>query len=694
MISPDHVVMLTASAITPEHAELRRYETITDPAKLRALKFVPAGCRVPGLLIPLLRIDGICWGHQYRPDSPRILKGKITKYENPKGQRNGLDVPPGVAPMLADPTKPLMITEGIRKADAGACAGLCIVGLTGVWNWLCTNEFGGKTALPEFRDIAFNDRDVVVAFDSDMARNMDVAHAARELGAYCATRGANIAYLHLPDTGDEKTGLDDWLAKQHTVDEFWQLVTPDAPGVKKPSRITPPNNSATPQHRRSTVRPAVALLRRILDEVAKEIRKRGLVGEERLAQTLYLVLTSRLLDSQVSAGVKGHSASGKSYTVETVTRFFPREAYLEFTAMSERALVYSTEEYAHRTLIVYEVVALREGVEDDMTSYFVRSLLSEGRIDYEVTIRDKDGEFTTRKITKEGPTNLIFTTTKTRVHAENETRILSLTTDDSREQTARVLVELADESNGDRDLEPWRDLQRWLADAEHRVTIPYAQRLAALVPPIAVRLRRDFGALLALIRAHAVLHQATRERDDAGQIIAALDDYAVVRGLVADVIAEGVGATVSATVRETVLAVGALASEDGVALRAIAEKLDLDKSNVSRRLRAAADGGYVRNLEDKRGKPGRWVVGDPLPESLDLLPAPTQLATPDTTLDQQCCGVALGSEEENSAQLETRSSFVPPTGPGRCEECGCHVATQGHKPDCPANPDNDEGPLF
>ena len=61
----------------------------------------------------------------------------------------------------------------------------------------------------------------------------------------------------------------------------------------------------------------------------------------------------------------------------------------------------------------------------------MRSLLSEGRIDYQVTVRDKDGGFTTKTIVKEGPTNLIFTTTKTRVHAENETRILSLSTDDS-----------------------------------------------------------------------------------------------------------------------------------------------------------------------------------------------------------------------------------------------------------------------
>jgi hypothetical protein len=394
--------------------------------------------------------------------------------------------------------------------------------------------------------------------------------------------------------------------------------------------------------------PTLAVLRRILDRVADEVRARGLVGEERLAQTLYLVLTSRLLDKQVSAGVKGHSASGKSYTVETVTRFFPPEAYLEFTAMSERALVYSTEQYSHRSLIVYEAVALREGVEDDMTSYFIRSLLSEGRIDYEVTVRAADGGFTTKHIVKEGPTNLIFTTTKTKVHAENETRILSLGTDDSSEQTKRVLLELADEGRGGSDLSEWQDLQLWLAGAEHRVTIPYARALVEKIPPVAVRLRRDVGSLLALIRSHAVLHQATREKDEHGQIIADLDDYAVVRDLVADVMAEGVGATVSETVRETVEAVAGIASPEGIELRPLADRLNLDKSNVSRRLARAADGGYVRNLEDKRGKPGRWIVGDPLPEAADLLPDPAQLCNTAQSPDQDRCGVAAGSDGERA----------------------------------------------
>jgi hypothetical protein len=87
----------------------------------------------------------------------------------------------------------------------------------------------------------------------------------------------------------------------------------------------------------------------------------------------------------------GVSSSGKSFTTETTVKFFPPEAVIEMTAMSERALVYSKEDYKHRTLVLYEAVALREGNDDNLTSYFVRSLLSESRIEYPVTVRGSDG---------------------------------------------------------------------------------------------------------------------------------------------------------------------------------------------------------------------------------------------------------------------------------------------------------------
>ena len=150
---------------------------------------------------------------------------------------------------------------------------------------------------------------------------------------------------------------------------------------------------------------------------------------------------------------------------------------------------------------------------------------------------------------------------------------------------------------------------------------PYAQALAELVPPVAVRLRRDFRAVLSLIRAHAILHQASRERDADGKVIATLEDYAIVRELVVDLVSEGVEATVPPTVRETVQAVSAHAGEEGVSITALAQALNLDKASASRRWKNARERGYLKNLETGRGKPARIVLADPLPDDIEVLPS-------------------------------------------------------------------------
>ena len=214
MIADHHRAMLDASGITTEFAAARGYETITDPRRLTEIRIVKKARKlVPGLLVPLRRSEGSTWGYQYRPDEPRCDdNGRLIKYETPWEQRNGLDVPPGVGPKLSDPAIPLWVTEGVKKSDCGAVHGLCIVDLIGVWNWLYTNNAGGKMRLPEWRDCALNRRRVIIAFDSDMASNRQVWNAARHLANYLATKDAHIEYLHLPTNTGDKTGLDDYLA--------------------------------------------------------------------------------------------------------------------------------------------------------------------------------------------------------------------------------------------------------------------------------------------------------------------------------------------------------------------------------------------------------------------------------------------------------------------------------------------------
>jgi hypothetical protein len=57
----------------------------------------------------------------------------------------------------------------------------------------------------------------------------------------------------------------------------------------------------------------------------------------------------------------------------------------------------------------------------------------------------------------------------------------------------------------------------------------------------------------------------------------------------------------------------------------VAKRLDLDKSPASRRVRVAIQRGYILNLETSKFLPARLVLGDPLPEEIEVLPTPDKL---------------------------------------------------------------------
>jgi hypothetical protein len=208
-----HALMLAESGITPERAALRGYRSVSDPQYLLELGFSSNAVKRiggfgvsdhDGLLIPLLDKRGSTWGYQLRPDSPCLADGKlgdgsgIRKYETPLEQRNGLDIPPGVGELLDAPGEELFLTEGTKKADCAAAQGLCCVSISGVWNWRGRNRYGGKLAVGDWDDIALNDREVILAFDSDVVRKPEVHKALTRLSEFLKYRGATVKYLHLP----------------------------------------------------------------------------------------------------------------------------------------------------------------------------------------------------------------------------------------------------------------------------------------------------------------------------------------------------------------------------------------------------------------------------------------------------------------------------------------------------------------
>ena len=114
------------------------------------------------------------------------------------------------------------------------------------------------------------------------------------------------------------------------------------------------------------------------------------------------------------------------------------------------------------------------------------------------------------------------------------------------------------------DFEAWHQLQYWLADGERRVDVPFAEKLAELIEPVDVRLRRDFPTVHALVSAHALLHRANRRVNADGWVTATLDDYTAVRELMKGLLSDTLGVKMSKATRETVQAVRELTcDEDG-----------------------------------------------------------------------------------------------------------------------------------
>lgn len=389
----------------------------------------------------------------------------------------------------------------------------------------------------------------------------------------------------------------------------------------------------TPEPEIPPAPPPLARCRNIIGKFHRAIKRSGLVGEQRVATLLFLAMISRILMKPVSVVVKGPSSAGKSNVVEKVLAFFPESAYYCLTGMSDRALAYSREPLSHRMLVIYEAA----GISGEMATYMLRSLLSEGRIDYETVKKTAEG-MKTERIRRDGPTGLISTTTALSLHPENETRFFSVPITDTPEQTGAILEAMAEERHETVDLAPWHELQRWLETAEHRVTIPFAKDIARLAHTSAPRIRRDFPRILNLIKVHAILHQMRRNRDDDGRIIAEMTDYEAVHKIVADLAAEAVEMAVPGTVRETVDAVRAVLKRKGTrnprltgiaaTKKEIATELGLDKSSGGRRVKAAIALGYLRDLAEEAGQRGgeaKIVLGDDLPTDGEVLPSPARL---------------------------------------------------------------------
>jgi hypothetical protein len=224
-LKESHYQHLLESGISDDVISERGYWSAGKNAHDAILRNIGLGSfvnRLPGLIVPIWGVTGEQESAQLRLD---ITEAGM-RYKSPaKSERPvTMDIHPRNASKLSDPSVDLWITEGVKKADAATTRGLCCVALMGVAMWTKKDDKGNVTALPEWDAIELRERNVYIAFDSDVMSKPQVSKALSKLKAFLEGRGAFVHTVYLPNGEDNaKMGLDDYFVDGHTVDELYAL---------------------------------------------------------------------------------------------------------------------------------------------------------------------------------------------------------------------------------------------------------------------------------------------------------------------------------------------------------------------------------------------------------------------------------------------------------------------------------------
>ena len=110
----------------------------------------------------------------------------------------------------------LCVCEGEKKTLAANQAHLNAVGIGGVWSWLSKGE-----PIDDLQLVEWENRDAIIIPDSDVFERPDLMRAIYALGRELREHGAAVTVARIPQEGQDKLGLDDYLVAGGAVVDEW-----------------------------------------------------------------------------------------------------------------------------------------------------------------------------------------------------------------------------------------------------------------------------------------------------------------------------------------------------------------------------------------------------------------------------------------------------------------------------------------
>lgn len=371
---------------------------------------------------------------------------------------------------------------------------------------------------------------------------------------------------------------------------------------------------------------AAAILKNpnLINWIQQSMEEMGFVGERENRLILYFVGTSAQLKKPLNAIVRGASSSGKSYLCEQISKMFPPEVVLSATRITPNALYHFSEHELRHRLIVSGERSHSEKPEDIDKTKALREMMETGKLSISMPEKSHDAKMITVTKVKEGPIAYIETTTRSKVLDEDENRCLLLNTDEGPEQTERIVNSIAQKYQGRKSessiIEIHHAIQRMIPRVE--VRIPFARAIGNEYPKIRLEVRREFGQLLQLLSASALLHYRQREIDSEGRVVATYADYEEARKLARGPFGTtATGISSSASNFFSLLKTKLCEKNQGSNEFTASDVKDVgghSSRTISNRLRELARAGAIEQTEPQRGQiPAKWRLKELSLEDLE-----------------------------------------------------------------------------
>ncbi|MCW8896567.1 MAG: hypothetical protein OQJ96_05970 [Flavobacteriales bacterium] len=329
---------------------------------------------------------------------------------------------------------------------------------------------------------------------------------------------------HLRTVVEELEALENYQvsAVKEDLNSFTTLLEEHRDQLLAPIQTkTTTKKQATPAHYQK----AMELLQdpKLFQHLDTLIAQAGVVGEEKTRLSLFVMAASYKIPYPLHTLLQGESGSGKSHLLKTISSCIPPEDVLSLTRVTSKSFYhYGEGELQNKLLLIQDY----DGLDTD-AQYAFREMQSAGELSLSTTLKDRWGNSKTGVKVVDAHFSSIIATTNAEVYQDNMNRSVVVGTDESAEQTQKILLHQNQLTAGminQKKVEQAKEILRCIIRQVY--TKPVVNHYAAkvLLPLNVKSIRRLNNQFQSLVTQVTLLHQYQRSTDEQGRIITTIAD--------------------------------------------------------------------------------------------------------------------------------------------------------------------------